>query len=565
MMDQRVPNIIQRQTLCHSLQYWSLRKPDAIYLTQPLPDGSVVDYRWGEVNDQIRRVASWLQQLGLPPGSPIALLGKNSAHWIMADLAIALAGHVSVPLYPSLNADTARYVLQHSEARLLMLGKLDDDAAWAHIREILPAGLPVLRLPLAPPLDGRQWDEVVRDTPPSDALAPPSPSALATILYTSGSTGLPKGVMHAHGTIAQGAEALRELMSIGEEDRLLSYLPLAHVAERLAVGAVSVHTGCRVYFSDSLETFAADLQRARPTVFFSVPRLWTKFYLSVQQQLNPQMQAAIGLPGPQGDAVRKAVLGKLGLADTRVAMTGSAPLPQAILDWYRALGLELLELYGMSENLAYSHAARPGQTRPGYIGHAMPGVEARIAADGELLVKSPCQMMGYYKAAEKTAAETTADGYFRTGDRGELDDEGRLRITGRVKELFKTSKGKYVAPAPIENRIASHPAVESACVAGLGQPQPLALVMLSPEALARAQDTDARIALEGTLASLLDDINATLEDHEKLACLVLMREPWTIENGQLTPTLKIRRDAIERRAAELIDQWTTQRRSVVWS
>ncbi|AXQ31843.1 AMP-binding acetyl-CoA synthetase [Solimonas sp. K1W22B-7] len=551
-------------TLLQSLLHWERSRPDTIYLTQPLADGTVVDYRWSEVADQVRRAAGYLRSLDLPPGSSIALLGKNSAHWIMADLAVALAGHVSVPIYPSLNADTARYIFEHSEARLLFLGRIDEGAGWTELRDALPPSLPVVALPLAPSGRGLPWQETVMAAAPLQDAVLPQAGTLATILYTSGSTGRPKGVMHAHGAMARGAAALRELLAVGPDDRLLSYLPLAHVAERLAVEAVSLSAGCRVYFSDCLETFTQDLQRARPTVFFSVPRLWTKFYLGVRAKLPEPAQALLAAGGAQADPVRQAVLAQLGLQHTRVAMTGSAPLPQAIIDWYRSLGLDLLELYGMSENLAYSHAARPGQTRPGYVGHAMPGVEARIAEDGELQVKSPCQMMGYYKQPEKSADETTADGYFRTGDRGELDEEGRVRITGRTKELFKTSKGKYVAPVPIENRLGAHPRVESVCVAGAGHPQPCALLMLTPEARQSLAADTARAGLVAELETLIEHVNTQLEAHEKLDCLVIVREPWTVENGLLTPTLKIRRNLIEERHLGRAEDWARSGGRIVW-
>lgn len=555
----------QHPTLVHALLHWACLKPDTTYLTQPDTSGAVTDYRWAEVADQVRRVATHLRTLALPPGSNIALLGKNSAHWIMADLAIALAGHVSVPLYPTLNASTARYVLEHSEARLLIVGKLDGlGDAWKEIREVLPTGLSLLALPMAPECEATLWTDIVARTVPTEHLVLPDPQALATILYTSGSTGRPKGVMHSHAIIARGAQALCELLAVSETDRVLSYLPLAHVAERIAVGAVSVCGGCHVFFADRLETFARDLARARPTIFFSVPRLWTKFHLAVNEKLPERRQKLLfRLPLISG-AVKKKLLARMGLDQVRVAMTGSAPLPQKIIDWYRSLGLELLELYGMSENLAYSHAARPGQTKVGYVGHAMPGVQVRIADNGELLVKSPCQMLGYYKDAEKTAAETSADGYFHTGDRGELDDEGRVRITGRVKELFKTAKGKYVAPAPIENRIASHPAIESVCVTGAGQPQAFALLTLSPESQKGLAMNGGRASMEQTLAALLAQVNAALEDHEQLACFVVTQTPWSIEGGELTPTLKIKRDVIEQRYQEHAERWAVARTPVIW-
>jgi len=550
-------------TLLECLLHWERQTPDAIYLTQPLPGGAVVDYSWREVGRQVRAMAAHLQSLQLPPQSRIALLGKNSAHWIMADLAIWMAGQVTVPLYPALNAETAAYVLEHSGAQLLFLGRMEAEG-WQEIERVLPSTLPLIALPLAPRADGLQWEKLIERSAPLQQVELPAAEALATILYTSGSTGRPKGVMHSHGNLVRAVDGLDALTRATPADRMLSYLPLAHVAERVAVEAASLVHGFRVFFSDSLATFPQDLRRARPTVFFSVPRLWTKFQQGVNHKLPEQkLRRLLALPIVSG-IVRRKILTQLGLQDTRLAITGSAPLPAVQIAWYRRLGLELIELYGMTENLAYSHGGRPGQLREGYIGHAQPGVEARIAADGELQVKSPCQMLGYYREPEKTAAEMTGDGWFRTGDRGEIDAQGRLRITGRVKELFKTAKGKYVAPAPIENRLGSQSTLESVCVTGPGLPQPFALLALAPEvrkAIAAGAD---RGAIQRELEALLQRVNAALEDHEKLDYAVVVSEPWTIEAGLLTPTLKIKRSAIEQRYLPQAEAWSQLRQAVIW-
>jgi long-subunit acyl-CoA synthetase (AMP-forming) len=252
----------------------------------------------------------------------------------------------------------------------------------------------------------------------------------------------------------------------------------------------------------------------------------------------------------------------LGLDATRVAFTGSAPLPEQITNWYRALGLELLDVYGMTENFSYSHYSRPGLVRLGYSGQAMPGVECRIDENGEILLKSPTMMLGYYRQPELTADSLTQDGFFRTGDRGELDEIGRLKITGRVKEIFKTSKGKYVAPAPIENRL-SHPKVEAVCVTGPAFTQPFALMMLSAAARSELDSAETREALRAQLRTLLDDVNATLEDHEKLGFIVVVKDSWRIESGFLTPTMKIRRGSIEERYLTAARAWAELGQAVI--
>jgi len=538
-------------TLVHCLQRWEQERPDAICFTQPLADGTTVDLTWREVADQARRMAAHLVARQFPPGSAIAILGKNSAHWIIADLAIWMAGHVSVPIYSTANAETVSYVLAHCEARLMFVGRLDgDEDGWRAVASAVPAGIDLLNLPSGICREGAQWHDVMAVTPPLADVTLPAREALATIIYTSGSTGRPKGVMHSFGTLYDTPGGAALLYNGGRgpspDDRMLSYLPLAHCAERHAVEATSLRYGCRVYFSHGLETFAADLHRARPTVFMSVPRLWIKFYQAAAQKLSPRIQRiAFRIPVVSGLLKRK-LLVALGLDRVTRAFTGSATLPMEIIAWYRNLGLELLDGYGMTENFTYSHYNRPGGgARVGYVGTCLPGVETRLGHDGEILVRSPSQMLGYYKAPDETQACYTPDGFFHTGDRGEVDAQGCLRIIGRVKDQFKTAKGKYVAPVPIEARLAEHPRFEAVCVTGPGRPQPIVLATLNEEARRELATGGDRAALAGELEALLDAVNAQFEPHERLDRMVVLREPWTVEHGHLTPTLKIRRAAIE--------------------
>lgn len=559
-------SVAPHPTLVHAFQHWARTTPDAVYMTQPLPGGKVEQFTWRECADQVQRMATHLASLGLPRGSSIGLLGRNSAHWILTDLAIWLAGHVSVPLYPTLNGESAAYILEHAEVKLLFLGKLDGIAdGWKDISTVLPASLPLISLPLSPRKDVPQWTDIIASTQPRTDLPLPQPEELATIVYTSGSTGRPKGVMHSFGTMVSVAGSLRDTYHVTNQERMLSYLPLAHVAERAVLETSSLYFGFKVFFSEGLETFQQDLQRAQPTIFFSVPRLWTKFYLAVNEKLPPKKQKILFRIPLLSGVVKRKVLKQLGLDQVRLAITASAPLPPTIMQWYRNLGLELLDVYGMTENFGYSHGSRPGEVRVGYVGHCNPGVVCRIADNGEVQVKSPGQMTGYYKNPEKTAEDMTDDGFLKTGDRGEVDAQGRLRITGRVKELFKTSKGKYVAPVPIEQKLNRHPKVEVICVTGPSQPQPFALLMLSPDAQAElGRQQLNRDDLTGEFGALLKEVNDSLEDHEKLDYLVVVKDQWTMENGYLTPTMKIKRNIIEDRYLPQADTWVSQRQTVIW-
>jgi long-chain acyl-CoA synthetase len=544
--------------------HWERTAPDRIVLTQPMGAGALREFTWRELMDQARRIAAYLQSQGVNRGDRVALMSKNTAWWIMADFAIWMAGGVSVPLYPTLAAETIRQILQHSEAKLLFVGKLD---GWDAMKPGVPASLPCVAMPLAPPTTYPKWDDIIARTAPLAGEPVRDGDELATIMYTSGTTGVPKGVMHSFATFAWSVRAgLSRVEAINQNSRLLSYLPLAHVAERTLVEHGLLRTGVHLYFAESLETFAADLQRARPTAFFSVPRLWVKFQQGVHAKIPPaKLQRLLKLP-IIGRVVRRKLLAALGLQDCEFALGGAAPMPTDLLHWYRRLGLDIVEAYGMTENCGVSHATLVGNTRPGTVGLPYQGVQSRLDPQtGEIQIRSPGNMLGYYKEPELTRQAFTADGWLHTGDKGELDAEGNLRITGRVKDLFKTSKGKYVAPAPIEDRLVMHEAIEACCVTGANMGQPLGLVMLNAQAVARAGDNGARGALEQSLGEHLQQINATLDPHEQLECLVVVTEPWTIDNGFITPTFKVKRNRIEEVYAKRFEGWVGARRAVVWS
>lgn len=550
------------ETTLDCVQAFERDRADEIWFTQPLGGGQLRDFTFKEAVGEARRMAAHLKSLDLPAKSHIALFSKNTAWWILCDLAIWMAGHVSVPLYPTLTAETIRQILEHSEAKLIFIGKLDGFAA---MEPGIPDGLPRIALPLSPKLSAPSWDELVAKTEPLAGEIRRPKDDLATIVYTSGSTGVPKGVMHSFHTMLAPSRMFLESLNVHPEDRMLSYLPLAHAFERYVVETGTLNVGFRVYFAESLETFIDDIKRARPTLFVSVPRLWQKFQLGVFSKM-PQERLAFMLKVPiLSGIIKKKVLGGLGFDQVRIAGSGSAPIPAELIGWYRSLGLELLEGYGMSENFSYSHMTLPGDVKVGYVGKACKGVECKLSDAGEVLVKSPGTMLGYYKAPELTAEMFTEDGFLRTGDRGEVDAEGHLKITGRVKELFKTSKGKYVAPAPIENKLLLHSDVEQALVSGNGFPQPYGMVVLSEQAQKRLKDAAEKAAITGSLEAHLAEVNATLDQHEQLDVLVVVSDDWTIENGLLTPTMKLKRAAIEDKYGARADEWYGKKKPVVWA
>ena len=552
------------ETLALQRMYqWEKTTPDKTVFTQPMGGGQVREWTWKQAMDEVRRMAAYLKGLNLEPGSRIAMLAKNTAHWMMADWAIWMAGHVSVPLYPTLAAGTVRQILEHSESKLLFVGKLD---VWDDMKAGVPEGLPMVTLPLAPWVDGaRGWEEIIGKTAPL-AGSPVRPAdELCTLIYTSGTTGMPKGVMHSFGTFAWSITSGLKRVPLDQRGRVLSFLPLAHVAERMVVEHGLLATGMHVFFAESLETFVSDIQRARPTVFFAVPRLWVKFQQGVQAKMPPEKMARLlKIPILRG-IVKKKVLAGLGLDQAFWAAGGAAPMPPSVLAWYRSLGLDIVEVYGMTENCGLSHSTVLGKPRPGTVGTTYEGVQCRTdPATGEIQVKGECVMLGYYKQPEVTRETFTADGWLKTGDKGTIDAEGNLKITGRVKDLFKTGKGKYVAPAPIENKLATHAAIEACCVTGANLGQPLGLLMLNPDAAAKARDASGRKALEASLAEHLKAVNAQLDPHEQMDCLVVTVDPWSVENDILTPTMKVKRNKIEDLLARNYENWVASRKKVVW-
>jgi long-chain acyl-CoA synthetase len=547
------------------LYHWEQTAADKTVFTQPTGNGAVRDYTWREVMDQTRRMAAHLHSLGLQPGDKVAMLSKNTAHWLMADFAIWMAGLVSVPLYPTLAAGTIRQILEHSEAKLLFVGKLD---GWKGMKPGVPAGLPCISLPLCPD-DARvaypTWDDIIERTPPLQGQPLREAGELATIMYTSGTTGAPKGVMHSFGAFAQAVAQGLKRIPMTDRSRMLSYLPLSHVVERALVEHGLLATGMHVYFAESLDTFAADLQRARPTVFFSVPRLWVKFQHGIGAKMPPaKLDRLLKIPILRG-IVRKKILHALGLQDCVFAAGGAAPMPPELLTWYARLGLRLAEGYGMTENLGATHLGTGQPQDVGTVGRAYELTQCRTdPVTGEIQVLCPWTMLGYYKEPGLTRDAYTADGWLKTGDKGQIDAQGRLKITGRVKDLFKTSKGKYVAPAPIEDKLVMHNAIEACCVTGANLGQPLALAMLNPDAAKKAADAAGKAELEASLAEHIRHINEGLDPHEQLDCVVVMTDAWTVDNDIITPTFKVKRNRIEDLFAKNYERWAGLKQKVVW-
>lgn len=543
-------------TLTEMLYYWEEHKPDEIFLRQP-KGKHWQTYTWKDAVGQIRRVANYLKSLNLERGSKIALISKNCAHWVLADQAITMSGHVAVPLYPTLTADQVQEIMVHSESKVIISGKLDD---WNGMKDGIPAHVHGIALPLSEEKEYIGWDSIIKTHAPLEERVVPKRSDLIAILYTSGTTGTPKGVMLHHRNYQLAVRAVEKVISvISRPHYLFSYLPLCHVGERVAVETAAIYSGGTISFVESLDTFVQNLQDTRPTIFFGVPRIWSKFQLGVLEKL-PQRKLDMLLKIPFiKNLVKNKIRKGLGLDRAEIIITTAAPCPKALLNWYENIDLPLLELYGMTENHGVCTIMPAEKTKVGSVGKPYPDSELMVEEEtGEICMKADWVMTGYYKEPH-LSAEVLRDGYLHTGDIGELDQEGYLFITGRLKDTFKTAKGKFVVPGPIEWGFALNNDVEQICVLGRNLPQPMALVVLSEIGLKKAPD-EVRESLTHTISEVVKD----LVSYEKLKKAVIVKEPWSIENGILTPTLKIKRNILEKLYEDKLADWYELPDAVVW-
>jgi len=516
--------------------------PGQLYLSQPI-DRQWHTWSWSEAFDEARRMAAALERMGLDPGDRVGLISRNCAHWVLADMAIILAGLVSVPVYPTARADTIRQILEHSQCRACFVGKIDQ--AEQRLAGV-PGHVTTIAMPYPEARGDHDWDELAQPPAGEFQTRQRREDDLATLLYTSGSTGTPKGAMHSFSNFAFVGQSIQSALGVEAGDKVFSYLPLSHCTERAYVEAVSFYAETSLYFAESIDTFAEDLRYVRPTLFGSVPRLWKRFQLGVLEKLPPgKLDWLLKIPLVAG-LIRRRIKQGLGLDRARWFASGSAPMAVYLLEWWDRAGVTIREGWGMTETFAYgTQLGVDIEPRFGTISRALPGAELKLSDKQELLIRCPCLMEGYYLADRLTAESMTEDGFFRTGDRAFIQN-GWVTITGRVKELFKTAKGKYVAPVPIESLLARNAWIEMACVLGSGMTQPVALVQLAGHA------PDGRAHLARQLESDLEQLNRELEPHERLARLIVVSETWEVDNGPLTPTLKLKRDVIETKYADLV-------------
>lgn len=532
---------------------WEKNSPDQPFLRQPI-DGQWHVYSYKKAGEEIRKIAGYLVTLNLPPKSNIAILSKNCAHWLMTDLAIMMSGHISVPIYPTLSAGGVKQILDHSEAKVIFVGKLDN---YSSQRDAVK-GLSLISFPFYGPAEGKSWNDILSSASAIKSDSAPDASELATIMYSSGTTGTPKGAMLTHGAFGIVGSRVCQHLEITRPEKFFSYLPLSHIAERGLMEMTAITSGSTISFAESLDKFANNLREEQPTIFGGVPRIYAKFQEGVLKKIPQQkLERLLKIP-LVSSFIKSSIRRKLGLSKARVIVSGAAPTPVSLLRWFMTIGIEIREAYGMTENTAFSHANYPAN-KIGTVGQPWPGVEVRLTNEGEILIKHDALMKGYFKDKETTTAVFTNDGFLKTGDQGSIDSEGFLSITGRVKDQFKTDKAKFIAPAPIEMKLLANTDIEQVCVVGMGIPQPIALTVLSAEGSKKSKDE-----ILSTLSQQLSSINKHLESYEQIEKAIIIKEPWTMENGLMTPSMKVKRNEIEKIFISRYPIWYKQKEVVIW-
>ena len=514
--------------------YWEKEIPNHLFLQQPI-NGKLIKYTYGEAGKELRKVALQLQSLGLEKKSHIALLSKNCAHWMMSDLAIMMAGFVSVPIYTSLTAKAIYQVLTHSESKAIIIGKLDD---YFSIKEGIPA-IPKIGIELYGIQEEYSWENIIQSETSEITIKFPKLSDIHTIIYTSGTSGNPKGVLHSVGNFVNSLNTIQKIIKLPSHPRLFSYLPLVHVAERI-IWTYGLTIGAQFSYPESLKTFAKDLEKSQPHAFFGVPRIWVKFQEIITSKLSQKKLDWLLKTPIIKDIVIAKLKQKLGLKNSEIIISGAAPISKDVLHWFKTIDIEISQIYGMTEDCCVSHFNTPPHNKIGTVGKALPGVKTKITNEGEICIKNNCLMKGYFKNPELTAKIFDKDGYLKTGDKGVYDLEGNLTITGRIKDQFKTDKGKYIDPSPIELELSKNTNIEQVCIVGSGLPHPIALVTIS-----EIGNSNSSFKISNSIMNTINQLNHQLENHEKIKKAVVFKTHWTIENNFLTPTLKLKRNLIE--------------------
>ena len=541
---------------------WEQKLNNQPFLKQPY--GNLWEnYTWGEVGIMSRKLATGLKSMGLKNKSHIGLVSKNCREWIIADLAISMAGHISVPFFPTLKSHEIEKLLDFGDVDALFVGKLEN---WEEMKKGVRDDMPIISFPHyknhSKILKGEKWFDFIERFEPQTENFQPKLNDVWTIIFTSGTTGDPKGVVLTYETlyntkrITEDGNPLKVDFS-GKND-FISYMPLNHIFERVVIEHTAFRFGGTISFVESLESFAKNLSDVQPTAFQGVPRIYSKFQEKILEKM-PQKKLTSLLKIPIISwLVKRKLKNALGMSRVKAVVTGAAAMPLELLDWYKTIGIYITNGYGMTENCATCTNLNPYQPLGrGSVGKPTPGVDLKISDQGEILMKGPFILSEYYKNEEITK-ETLKNGWLHTGDKGHIDNDGFLYITGRVKDMFKTSKGKYIEPGVLESYFGKINDFSQICVVGLNCTQPILLAVPTEIAV---QNKDV---VSEKLSKVLIDVNEKLDNYKKISKIILVKEDWVPENGMTTPTLKIKRAKIDEKFSPMYTDWEKSEKTVIW-
>ena len=544
---------------------WEEKHKDKPFLRQPFGDEWEV-YTWGQVGLMARKLATGLKSLGLPKGSHIGLMSKNCREWIIADLAIIMAGYVSVPFFPNLKSHEIKNLLEFGDVKALFMGKVEN---WDEIKNGIDNEMHVIAFPHYEgnsKIDrGYQWNDFINQFEAQKENYHPNLDDIWTIIFTSGTTGNPKGVVLNfdinQNTDVMYTESYNPLcVDFEGNNSFFSYLPMNHIAERIAIEFTTFKNGGVISFTESIDTFVKNLSDVQPSVFFGVPRIYTKFQLGILSKFSQKkLDFLLSIP-LLSSIIKKKIQKGLGLSKAKVIVSGAAAMQVAQRNWFRKIGVNITIGYGMTENCAIT-TQLPGSnfSKPGSVGQVQPNVEIKIdEGSEEVLMRGPYVMLGYYNDSE-TTNNTIKNGWLHTGDKGKIDDDGHLYITGRVKDTFKTSKGEFIDPAKIEALFGEVEYFGQMCVVGLGIPQPIMLVNIS--------DIGKKLTKNELIEKLenkLSSVNSKAFNYLKVSTIVICKDEWTPQNEILTPTMKIKRGNVDKMYMDKYDEWHHSDKKIIW-
>tara|TARA_B100000989_G_scaffold146383_1_gene109134 strand:+ start:16 stop:1689 length:1674 start_codon:yes stop_codon:yes gene_type:complete len=544
---------------------WEKELADKPFLRQPF--GNVWEtYTWGEVGLTARKLASGLKSLGLKEKSHIGLVSKNCREWIIADLAITIAGFISVPFFPNLKSDEIKHLLDFGDIKALFVGKLEGN--WDEMKKgIDTENLPIITFPHyegnSEINEGYKWIEFINKFDPQKENYYPLNKDIWTIIFTSGTTGDSKGAVITYESLSNTSEVHEGHNPLGIDmngkNRMISYLPLNHIFERICIEWTCLMYGGNISFVESIDTFGKNLQDVEPTTFAGVPRIYKKFQEKILEKI-PQKWLYLLLKIPVLSKVLKTKFkNTLGFSKVRTIASGAAAMPQSLLDWFKSIDIYIHNGYGMTENCCVCTNLDPYQELgKGSVGKiSSKSVKLKITDNGEICMTGPFLLDHYYKN-EKMTNETLVNGWLHTGDKGYIDKNGFLHITGRVKDIFKTSKGKYIEPSVLESNFDSVSFFHQMCIVGVGLDQPLLLAVPSPE----VQKNKDFVLVK--LSEILEKVNKDLDGYKKIKKIIFVKDEWTPENGLVTPTLKIKRSKIDEKFSLKYNNWEKSDESVVW-